>query len=290
MKAFVRAVMLVCVTLGATHAADCPPDSIPAAQWQKFRAHDFAVGDEAQLQAYALALLPCLDDPDPKIRDGLAIDALTSWLRGKQVSAATARQLMTRLIARLSEPDENGFGRPFAALALAEVARMDRIDPYLTSDEYATLVDAASGYLKNVRDYRGFDEHDGWRHGVAHGADWLMQLALNPRTGKPQLDAMLEAIATQSVPLVAHFYIYGESGRLARPVVFIAQRQLHSTEEWRTWLAKTALPADAGSTLGLATHHNRTSFLSALHVMLHQNQDAPWRAAILEPVSQALRN
>jgi hypothetical protein len=48
-----------------------------------------------------------------------------------------------------------------------------------------------------VSDYRGFDDKEGWRHGVAHGSDWLMQLALNPALDRGQLDQMLAAIATQ---------------------------------------------------------------------------------------------
>lgn len=49
-----------------------------------------------------------------------------------------------------------------------------------------------------------------------------------------------------------------------------------------------ALPADSDSTLGLAMRHNRTALLNALHVLLHRSQDGPWRAPILESVSQEL--
>lgn len=290
---------IVCAALwcagAGLRAAECPPASIPAAQWKKFEAHDFAVADDVRLQAFSLALLPCLDDPDPKIRDGLAIDALTTWLRGKQIRGETAKQMIARLVARLTAADAAGFGRPFAALALAEVARMDRIQPYLTAAEYAGLVDAATRYLASVRDYRGFDEREGWRHGVAHGADWLMQLALNPRTTRPQLDAMLAAIATQIAPSTAHFYIYGEGGRLARPALFIAQRHLHSAEEWRAWLAKVNSSAPfadwsaAGATQqGLSMRHNKVAFLNALYVQTQQSDDAQLRTRLLAPLAKII--
>jgi hypothetical protein len=202
---------------------------------------------------------------------------------------------MARLVARLTAPDDAGLGRPFAALALAEVARMDRIESYLAPTQYAALVDAAIRYLPSVGDYRGFDEREGWRHGVAHGADWLMQLAMNPRTTKPQLDSMLDAIASQIAPSTPHFYIYGESGRLARPVLFIAQRHLHSADEWRAWLEKVNSSAPfadwraAGATQqGLSMRHNKVSFLNALYVQAQQSDDVELRERLLAPLSKII--
>src|SRR5690606_22331598 len=100
----------------------------------------------------------------------------------------------------------------------------------LTPAQRIALVTTATTYVEGVRDWRGFDETDGWRHGVAHGADLLMQLALNPALEKPQLDPILAAVARQVAP-AGHFYIYGEPERLARPVVFALQRGLHDDVE-----------------------------------------------------------
>jgi hypothetical protein len=296
MNVLIRPLVLASLaSVGLARAADCPPASIPPLEWRKLEAHDFVIDDATRLQALALALLPCLDDPNPKIRDGLAIDALTTWLRDKQIRSATAQQMMARLVTRLTAPDDAGFGRPFAALALAEVARMDRVEAYLSPTQYAALVDAATHYVPSIRDYRGFDEREGWRHGVAHGADWLMQLAMNPRTTKPQLDAMLDAIATQIAPSTAHFYIYGESSRLARPVLLIAQRHLHSADEWRAWLAKVNSSAPfadwraAGKTQqGLSMRHNKVAFLNALYVQAKQSDDAEMRERLLAPLAKVL--
>lgn len=64
---------------------------------------------------------------------------------------------------------------------------------------------------------------------MAHGADFALQLALNPAVSKPQLDRLLSAMAIQISPKdpgVA--YWAGEPDRLARAVIYIAQRKLHS--------------------------------------------------------------
>ena len=43
--------------------------------------------------------------------------------------------------------DTNGFQQPFAALVLSEVARTDRIDPWMTPAMRSELVTAAATYL-----------------------------------------------------------------------------------------------------------------------------------------------
>ena len=74
---------------------------------------------------------------------------------------------------------------------------------------------------------------------VAHGADFALQLALNPAITKPQLDKLLtgdrDCRSRRGDPGVA--YWAGEPDRLARAVVFIAQRKLHTDAEWKAWFA-----------------------------------------------------
>ena len=59
-------------------------------------------------------------------------------------------------------------------------------------------------------------------------ADLMLQLALNPALDKAQLDRMIAAVATQVTPPGEQFYVYGESARLARPVLYAALRGLHT--------------------------------------------------------------
>ena len=296
MSARITLCVLLALISGASLGNDaCPAPELSRAEWSRLQSHDFAFANARDANRAALALLPCLDAPDPKVRDALAYEALSTWMRGKQISVTTAREMLQRLTTRLKAPDASGFGRPFAALVLAEVARMDRIDAYLTRAEYSALVVSASEYLQSVRDYRGFDEREGWRHGVAHGADLLMQLALNPRTTKQEATTMLAAIATQVAPSETHAYIFGESERLARPVLFIAQRAMHSSSEWNAWLATITSPAPFAqwdetftSQRGLAKRHNTHAFLNALHTTLAINGDDRAKAALLQPLSEAI--
>lgn len=258
--------------LAQSPAPACPPAGYDRASLAQVKAEGFKVADDARRNSLALGLLDCLADPDPALRDGVAYEALAHFLRGKALTAETRAALRDRLLADLLAPEGPGFRRPFAALVLSEFARTDRVEPWLAVAERARLVSAATAYVRGVTDYRGFDEKDGWRHGVAHGADLLAELAANPHVGREDLQRILDAVESQIAPR-GHFYIYGESERLARPVLMVARRGAYTEAEWTAWLARASQPAPLSSweeafrtQAGLARRHNTMAFLSVLYV------------------------
>lgn len=272
--------------------AICLGDADALAAFAAMRPGGFALPDDARRNATALALLACLGDPDPAVRDGLAFEALSAWLRAPALDVQTQRAMLERLSAmvRTSHDDSDGLRPPFAALVLSEVARTDRIAAWMTPDERAALVELAARYVETLRDYRGFDARDGWRHGVAHGADLLMQLALNPAVSPAQLERIVAAVAAQVPPHDATFYVFGEPQRLARPVLFAAQRGLRDEAGWTAWCAERVAtlgndPALAyRDTAWLARRHALVAFLQALYVESDASGDprlAPLRAGVL---------
>ena len=271
---------LLLAMLGAAPAlAACPPDGQSRESLQALKVLKFTVPDAAERQALANGLLDCLGDPDSALRDGIAYEALTQWLRAGDFDADALRALRDRLQAMLGEDDADGFRKPFAALVLSEVARTDRIAPWMTPVERAAMVDQAAAYVESVSDYRGFDDKEGWRHGVAHGSDWLMQLAMSPALERAQTDRILASIAVQVVPESAHAYVFGEPGRLARPLLYIAKRGLYSETDWQAWFA--ALPPKLGSAdkayndgAWLARRHDLMAFLMSLYLEADQSDDA----------------
>jgi hypothetical protein len=280
----------LCLLLGPLPAAaGCPPAGQDRDGLLQLKAGGFALDDPAQRQALALGLLGCLGDPDSALRDGVAFEGLSHWLRADQLDAATRGQLRLQLQAMLTDgsDDSDGLRPPFAALVLSEVARTDRVAPWLTPSQRAELVAVAAGYLAGVRDYRGFDPAQGWRHGIAHGADLAMQLALNPALDRPQLDALLAAVARQVAPPGAPAYVHGESERLVRPVVFALQRGLHDPGHWAAWLEQATAPAPLEDWMaayrspeGLARRHNARAFLLALYAALRESGSEPLQAYV----------
>jgi hypothetical protein len=241
------------------------------------------------------ALADCLVDPNPQVRDGIAFETLSKLLRAGSVDPAAMRVLKDRLLATVSRGG-SALQTSFPALTLSEIARTDRIKAWMTDPERDAMVDAAARFLSTTTDYRAFTEKEGYFHSVAHGADFAMQLALNPAITRAQLDRLLAGIATQIAPRdpgVA--YWAGEPDRLARSVIFIAQRKLHSDDEWKAWFATVMDPKPLGawtaafqSEAGIRKHHNVRLFLLSVFATANTSEDAGIRQ-LLNPARESLK-
>ncbi len=264
-----------CATAPAQAQSSCPPASYDRAALEALKGREWAIPGDAARNALARALTACLASPDPALRDGLAFESLQHMLRNRQLSSETMLALNTDLQARLTAPEGAGFERPFAALVLSEVARADRVQAFLSPAQQAQLLDASIAFFTNVRDYRGFDEHEGWRHGIAHGSDLLLQLSLNPAFGKPELARIRDAVAAQVTP-ACHFYIYGEPERMAYPIVYIARRGVFDEAEWAEYFARFPQQRDDtfSSQSGLAWRNNVNAFLSVIYLNSRLGEDA----------------
>lgn len=149
----------------------------------------------------------------------------------------------------LAPDDAAGFRKPFAALVLSEVARADRITPALSLSEREALIDAAIRYITDIKDYRAYDAVQGYRHAVAHAADLVLQLAVNPAIGAPSVERLMTALAHQ-----------------------ISPDNVVSEAFWDAWFAalvpspsSTAhLPAAEQVFVRARRHHNTMAFLHAV--------------------------
>lgn len=260
----------------------CEPLGLPADELLAGENGQFQVPPGADAGALVIALADCLGDPDPFARDGVGYTGIATILRSGDVEVDTTRALMSRLLTLLMDDDVsgNGFVQPFAALALAEVARVDRVTPIFSAAERSELVSAATHYLTNVRDYRGFDDEDGWRHGIAHGADFLMQIVLNAELDDEHVRPIVAAALSQVRAADGHAYVFGESQRLSRPVLFAARRGLITPDEWQTLLAPVGAPPGASwgaafsSTHDLAILHNSRQFLLSVYASIAESDNA----------------
>jgi len=105
----------------------CPPDGYSREQLAELKAADFEVQDDEARNRLAVGLMACLSDPDPLIRDGVAFEAVSGWLRNDQLAPESIQAIYDSLVEQIgSAADPRGFEQPFAALLLSEVARVDR--------------------------------------------------------------------------------------------------------------------------------------------------------------------
>lgn len=251
--------------------AGCAPEPDRRAGWLELAQLGFEIADAAERQRRALELTDCLGDPDPKLRDEVAFTGLSSWLRAGALDDATRLALAERLLPWVeAAEDPAGFRRPFAALALSEVARADRLAPALPDAVRRRMVAAAARFLETTRDHRGFDATEGWRHAVAHGADLVLQIGLHPATKADEAKHLFDALATQVAP-PGVAWVHGEPERFARAAFFVHRRGLPGDEYWDAWFEALGAPGQGGTATAtpstaetLARRHDLAAFLHAI--------------------------
>ena len=274
-------------------AASCEPAGYNDASLLELRENKFNIGNDSARQVLAIALVECLGVSDPDIRDGVGYEALATWMRAKELNAETIRRLKQTLLEMVREPDDNeGYKKPYASLILAEIARVDRVTPFMSNYDRTAFVDQAATYMREIKDYRGFNDRTGWRHNVAHTSDWLMQLSLNEKVTQPDFIVIRDAVGAQIRANNKHAYIHGESARLARPILFLARRGAFSEAEWTGWITKMSAPtpldswsAAFRSESGLAQRHNLKLFLNAIYLNASLSDDPETRKLL--PGAQA---
>lgn len=280
MKTALAAILLL-TTLGAAAQTCTPPPGLKAE------------ADAARIQQLAITLLPCLAHPDPQLRDELAFEQLSAWARAGKLDAATLQRLRAELVAVLDGPaDAAGVHQPFAVLTLAEVARADRLKPFMTTEQRAELVARAGRYLTSVRDYRGLVAGEGWRHGVAHGADLALQLGMNDALDAAQRQTLLDAVTAQVLADHRHAYRFGEGQRLARAALQLLLRLRPDDAALQAWLDGLLAPlkqAKAWDETAMTDLHNLRGFLWPLLAGALDVSDAVQRDRLVAPLQKTLR-
>jgi hypothetical protein len=288
--------MQVLPALAAAEASNCPPIGWDRPRLQALARTGFTFDSTTERDRFALDILPCLSAADPWLRDSLAYEGLGTLLSSGRLPPTLRQSMAQALLSALESPDAAGFGPPFAALVLSELVRADAQARALSQAQLHSLAQRGAAFLARVRDYRSFDEREGWRHAVAHGADLLAQLARHPGLDDPSLLlALRDAVATQVAP-ASHAYTHGEPERLMVPIVLLARRQLFSAADWHAWFQRLVDPAPLagwsasfGDSASLARRHNLRVFLFALltEVRLNPSTDDD---VLLPAAESALRS
>ena len=229
----------------------------------------------------ALALMDCIEERDPYLRDTIGFTGLSAWLRAGRINDETKRKMLSYFMDAMisNEADLWGVRKSFAALNLSEVVRADRVSPYLSDEERADVVAAAVSYMRSINDYRGFSANDGWRHAVAHTSDLALQLVLNDKLSADQMSDLMGAVFSQVSAAEGATYVHGEYDRLARPVLYAALSGKVETATWKDLFDQISAPSPLSnwaeafaSEDGLAQLHNVKLFGYALIAQL-QDQD-----------------
>ena len=277
---------LVCLNLmwfGCAAHADSSPvkcydNGWTVAKYENIKNNNFESTD-IDKGALSLQLIECLSETNPDIRDGVAYQALYTWLRAGELTVESRNIILTKILKGLDTlaEDNAGVKLPFYALVLAELVRADRVESYLTEGQRQKVVATTENYIKGIVDFRGFEEGVGWRHAVAHASDIVLQMALNKNINSNQLKQLLSALTLKINPEQEHFYQYGEPERLARAVVYLMVRDEISLEYWTGWFVGLGSEREQSelfnSNRALVMRHNMKQFLSALYMLVAQSKN-----------------
>lgn len=254
-----------------TYAAtiDCS-ETQPALQYWRPIKEQVATRNAAANEL-ALELISCLGSPNAELRDKIAYELFTHWLRNDALSRETRLLILSELSERMHDTKiESSLSRSFSALILAELMRADGQTAFMSETERGALLESTIAAIKNEHDYRGLDDEIGWVHPIAHMSDLLWRFALHPQANSRQAHQILSGVEAQVAPTETS-YRFNEGDRLARVVSTLIRRGTITDDEADLWLAQFATPkslerwSDAfQSTAGMAELHNTKQFLRAL--------------------------
>lgn len=288
--------LILAFTVHSAATATCLPVGVTRADLLNLEASKDEVADHLKRQSLAIGLVNCLADPDPTLRES-ASDAIESWIEGGKLDVDTLHKLRISRVAVLKQNDPDGFATAFSALLLAELVKVDSIRPFLSDSDLGEIVRVGTTYLRGLRDYRGYDQKEGWRHAVPHASDLMMELARHKAVGKKDQQLILEAVATQLYAAGSQsppqFYHFSEGSRMARAVYYVTQRSEITTAEWEAWFGAFFItPEDslASKPELFARRHNLKSFLMPLYILVAESKDAGQRERVLPYVAKALKN
>lgn len=139
---------------------------------------------QAQLLTY---MLDQIGHPDPYIRDILIYSGFCELILNDHLTDAELTFIATtccddeHLFFNLNEPQSDAvLTRSFSALAIQLVLNKDCDNRFLSQDLAMHVLTKSIEYLKLEHDYRGYIEHKGWAHSVAHGSDLLARAVSHP--------------------------------------------------------------------------------------------------------------
>ncbi|HEY7356476.1 MAG TPA: DUF2785 domain-containing protein [Ktedonobacterales bacterium] len=280
----------------------CP--SLDKAFWQSIVDADYAVPAEHTPTDLTPKLLALLSSTDPYLRDAIAYPILEAWISRDLYTAddlrAMAGQLSGNLKVGLGEQNtESVFLRAFSALVLAEMVYHHNEHPFFEETDVRQILENALAYYPAEQDLRGYVSGLGWAHAIAHGADLLYVLAENSFLSASDLERIMQALATQIAPPIAHAYLYNEDQRITRAVLAALKRDLLTLPFLSAWLDRltafegqkitfdgilTGEPRLIPSERGINVLHNTRQFLSALYVHLALDEQKPAIATDLAPL------
>lgn len=255
---------------------------VVSAYWQQVVQGGVAVPPDRPLDELTAELTTMLGDPDPRVREEIALTTLGTWIHTgvyDELLEGLGSGMCTGLSVGLGERGtETVFRRSYSALVLAECIERDNQLMLVSEQTLFTWGDRLSSWLVREQDLRGFIPGSGWAHAVAHGADAIGALARSPRLGANELTVLLDVVADRLLLPTDDFLVAGEPDRLAEAIAHMLRRDLLGIkllEPWVRRLANSAIPRGTYDQHPYLVAGNVQSFLRALQLQVSLGRPRP---------------
>jgi hypothetical protein len=237
---------------------------------------DFSIPDWVSAGELCLELMPNFRSSDAELRDELSYTILENILKRESFTPQELEMLLAVSVSedylfwRIGEcGTDSVFARAFSILVVAAIIGIDASRKLLRPDQIQHTTKTVMDYIHLERDYRGYVEHKGWAHSVAHMSYALTTCTHHPFTTAEERTEILDRIfelATLTVPLT-----YMEADHLSR-VVFCMIRDEHIDIEYlHSWIKRFDLELDRTSEMVLR-NVNASDLLKSLYFLLHWEQ------------------
>jgi len=197
--------------------------------WISIKENNFALPDGYAIEPLTEELIAYIGSTDPDLRDTIGLEAFYHWLTQGLYSADDLRGIITRLLANLQQNigeigGDTVFLRSFSTLWLAKIISYENKNKTLQKEDIHAVLEAALPYFAAERDLRGYIPGKGWGHALAHVADLLCALVINPRTDTDEHLQILDCIMNRVRTTTQSIFRYNEDSRIAQPILWICIR------------------------------------------------------------------
>lgn len=266
--------------------------------WERVRANGLQVPADRPLPDLTSELTAMLGDPDPAVREEIALPTLLAWVADgvyDELLEGLGDGMAAGLRPGLGEDGTDSvFRRTCSARVLTACLERDAAERLVGEATVLGWGDRLAGWWVREHDLRGPVPGRGWAHAGATGADALAALAASAHLGALELTVLLDVLADRLLVSTEHLLVHGEPDRMARAALVVLRRGLVELDVVEPWLARLAQHA-AGAAPPLRApapaELNTQAFLRSLYLQLALAPDPPpGRADLLLTVIDRLRD
>lgn len=220
------------------------PATIDPGYWETVVARRCAVPADRPLDDMTVELVALLGEPDPHLRDELALHVLTTW-----IAAGVYDDLLSGLGDGVTEGLRLGLGeegtlsvmrRSFSARVLAAAVDRDTARHVLTKTTVLDWGDRGLSWLIAERDLRGHIPGAGRAHALRHGAELMRALAMSRHLDEGGLMVLLDTLADRLLRPTTHVFVSREEDRLAYATMALLHRGLVDMTLLGPWVERLA--------------------------------------------------